>query len=253
MHRKALSLPSFVLIFLGIVFFGTIYSTAHADSASDAVIQSQIDAHNQQITSIQNEIAAYQAQLTQLGSQKQSLQTSLTSIDVNRKKTAAQIAVIQNQIASATLALKALGGQIVAKQSEISLDKQALAQSIRQIANSDQLLVIPTLFASDNFVDAWREIDTQMQLGEALQSHMHNLTHVTAQLADQQAQVDSTKNQLSTFNQSLVTQKGALDATAQAKTELLQQTKSQQTKHSLHKRKLSRKNSKANSLVCRTV
>ena len=230
MHRKALSLPSFVLVFVVLVILGTTSkSIAYADATSDAAIQSQIDAHNQQITSIQNEIAGYQKQLTQLSSQKQSLQTSLTSIDVNRKKTAAQITVIQNEIASATLALQALGGQITAKQSEISLDKQALAQSLRQIATSDQAPVIPTLFASDNFIDAWKEIDTQVQLGEALQAHMQGLATVTAQLTDQQAQVGTTQNQLLTFNKSLVTQKGALDANAQAKTQLLNQTKSQQS------------------------
>ncbi len=203
--------------------------SVHADATNDAAIQSQIDAHNQQISSLQNEIAGYQKQLTQLGTQKQTLQSSLTSIDVSRQKTSAQITVIQNQIAAANLALQKLGGQITAKQAEINLDKQALAASLRLIAAADQNSFVPTLFASDNFVDAWKAVDTQVQLNEALQSHTHVLASATTQLADQQNQVSSTKDQLSTFDKGLVIQKGALDANAQAKQQLLAQTKSQQT------------------------
>jgi murein DD-endopeptidase MepM/ murein hydrolase activator NlpD len=213
----------FSIFFLGNTF-------AHAQTTADtSAVQAQIDAHNQQISALDAEIAGYQKQLTALSSQKQTLQSSLKSIDVNRQKTTAQITVIQNQIAAATLALQQLGGQITAKQAEINLDKQALAASIRQIANADENSFLPTLLASDNFVDVWNAVDTQVQLNEALQNHVQDLASATTQLADQQNQVSSTKTQLSTFNQGLVVQKGSLDANAQAKQQLIAQTASQQT------------------------
>lgn len=218
-----------VILFASLSANFFISPVVHAQTTDTSGIQAQIDSHNQQITSLQNEISGYQKQLTVLGSQKQTLQTSLSSIDLTRQKTSAQITVIQNQIAAASLALQKLGGQITAKQSEIDLDKQALASSLRMIANADQASFIPTLFASDNFVDAWKSVDTQVQLNEALQSHVQDLSSATTQLADQQNQVSSTKSQLSTFDKGLVVQKGALDATAQAKQQLLAQTKSQQT------------------------
>jgi murein DD-endopeptidase MepM/ murein hydrolase activator NlpD len=217
-----------IALLFGIFFFG--FTFAHADTTADtSAVQAQIDAHNQQINSLEAEIAGYQKQLTTLGSQKQTLQSSLKSIDVNRQKTSAQITVIQNQIAAATLALQQLGGQITAKQAEINLDKQALSASIRQIANSDENSFLPTLLASDNFVDVWNTVDSQVQLNEALQNHVQDLASATTQLADQQNQVSSTKTQLSTFNQGLVVQKGSLDANAQAKQQLIAQTASQQT------------------------
>jgi murein DD-endopeptidase MepM/ murein hydrolase activator NlpD len=208
---------------------GTASSIVHADAAAD--LQSQITAHNTQISSLQAEIAGYQTQLDTLSTQKQTLQSSLKTIDVTRTKTSAQITEIQDQIAAANLNLQKLGGLITSKQQEIDDNKASLADSIRSIDNTDQTPFIATLFTSSDFLDVWRDVDAQIQLGEALQANMSQLSSATQQLAGQQTQVSSTKDQLTTFNSSLVTQKGALDATAQAKAQLIAQTASKQSNY----------------------
>ena len=215
-----------VLVLVLITGFSVHIPIAHAD---DAAIQAEIDAHNKQISALQAEIAAYQKEADALGSQKQTLQSSLKTIDLNRQKTSTQISVIENQIGAAQLALQKLGGQITAKQAQINIDKQTLAASLRQIASTDRNSFIPTLLAADNFIEAWKKVDTQEQLNEALQAHVASLSSDTAILADQQNQVGNTKNQLTSYDKSLVTQKGALDANAQAKQQLIAQTSSKQS------------------------
>jgi murein DD-endopeptidase MepM/ murein hydrolase activator NlpD len=205
--------------------------TASAQTAANSDIQSQISTQSQQITALQAEIAGYQKQLDTLGSQKQTLQSSLKSIDVTRQKTSAQISLIENQIAAANAQLQSLGGLIVTKQQQIATDKEAVAESIRTINNSDQIPFIATLFSSQSLVDVWKDVDAQVQLSEALNSDVQDLSSATTQLAGQQQQVSSTKDQLSSYSQSLVTQKGALDATAQAKQQLIAQTSSKQTSY----------------------
>ncbi len=202
---------------------------AHADAAAD--LQAQIDAHNQQISSVQAEIASYQRQLAAVSSKKQTLQTSLKSIDLTRQKTASEISVLQNQIAAANLNLQKLGSMISTKQQEISSDKFTLATSLRSIDSADKTPLLAILFASNNLLDTWNQVDTQMQLNEALQAHVKSLASATQQLSSQKVQVGDTKNQLSVANQGLVVQKGALDATAQAKQQLIAQTSSQQSKY----------------------
>jgi murein DD-endopeptidase MepM/ murein hydrolase activator NlpD len=226
MKRFVLSSVFFLLIFFSA--FG-IRTFVRADAASD--LQAQIDAHNSQITSLQSEIAGYQKQLDAISTQKQTLQSSLKSIAVTQQKTATQIAEIQQQIATANLNLQKLGGLITTKQQQIATDKQTLASSIRDIDSADQTPFVATLFTSEDFLDVWKDVDAQIQLNEALQSNVQDLSSATVQLASQQTQVSSTKNQLTSDNTNLVTQNGSLAATAAAKKQLLAETSSKQSSY----------------------
>lgn len=209
--------------FLALVLFAPI---AHAD---DAAIQAQINAHNQQISSLQTEIAGYQKQLNTLSGQKQTLQSQLKQLQLSQQKTAAQLKITQEQEAAANLNLQKLGVQITNKMMAISLDKQALAASLRQINSTETVPFIATLFSSDTLVDAWKEVDSQLQLNNAIQSRVQVLASDTEQLGQQQTQVTGTKQQLVKLDTTLTTQKGQIAATAATKTELLAQTKSQET------------------------
>jgi murein DD-endopeptidase MepM/ murein hydrolase activator NlpD len=216
---------------LAVILFAlfSVSTLVHADATS--TVEAEIDAHNQQISSLQTEIAGYQKQLDTISTQKQTLQTSLKSIAITQTKTVAQISQIQDQIATANLNLQKLGGLIQTKQQQIDADKQELASSLRDIDNTDQTPLLATLFTSDNFIDAWKDVDSEIQLDEALQSNEQSLSSDTVQLAGQQTQVSTTKDQLTTDNTSLVTQNGSLAATAAAKKELLAETSSKQSSY----------------------
>lgn len=202
------------------------FSIAHAD---DAAVQAQIDAHNKQISALQAEIAGYQTQLNTLGGQKQTLQSQLKQLQLSQEKTAAQLKITQEQEAAANLNLQKLGVQITTKQQAINLDKQTVAASLRQINTTETVPFIATLFSSDSLVSAWQTVDTQLQLNEAIQSHVLALAADTEQLGQQQAQVSTTKTQLVGLDKTLTTQKGQIAATAATKTQLLAQTKSKES------------------------
>jgi murein DD-endopeptidase MepM/ murein hydrolase activator NlpD len=204
------------------------FSLAHADNAD---VQAQIDAHNQKITQLQSEIAGYQTQLNTLGGKKQTLQSALKQLELSRAKTAAQLVITENQVAAANLSLQKLGTQINTKEQAINLQRQELASSLRQIATTDTTPFIATLLSTDTLVGAWKTADTQMQLNEAIQSHVQQLTSATVQLNDQKNQVSGTKKDLVTLGTTLTTQKGAIEATAATKQQLLAQTKSQESSY----------------------
>ncbi len=203
-------------------------SIVHAQTAQNSDVQSQINTQSQQISALQAEIAGYEKQLGALSTQKQTLQSSLKSIDVTRQKTAAQISVIEDEISSANAQLQSLGGLIATKQQQIATDKEVLSESIRTINNSDQTPLIASIFSSQNFLAVWKDVNDQIQLSEALKADMQTLSSATIALAGQQAEVGTTKDKLSGYSKNLVTQKGALDATAQAKQQLITQTNSKQ-------------------------
>lgn len=199
--------------------------------AQSTDVQAQIDAHNQQIQALQSEISGYQVQLNKLGGQKQTLQSALKQLELSRAKTTAELNVTENQVAAANLSLQKLGVQITTKQQAIDLEKQALASSLRQIATTDNTPFITQFFSNDTLVGVWKSVDTQVQLNEGIQSHTQDLASQTVQLNDTKNQVEGTKQQLVTLGTNLTTQKGAIEANAASKAELLAQTKSQESSY----------------------
>ncbi len=231
MKRASIFFSLFSFILLSTCAVLTKPATSHADTApvDNAAVQAQIEAHNQQISQIQKDIDAYQKQLTQLGSQKQTLQTSIKSIDVVKQKTQTQLTQTQSKIQLTQLQLSQLQNQVYTKQQAIDLEKNTVAQSLRQIRANDEMPPLAMIFASDTFTDALTEVGNQTQFTEALKQHTDELSSVQQQLATTQTQVASTKDQLTQNSKDLQTQQGQLTAAELAKQELLKQTKSQES------------------------
>lgn len=203
-----------------------------ADTSGDtSAIQSQIDAHNQQIADLEKQISQYQQQLNTLGAQHQTLQTAIKSIDVSRQQTQTQIQVTQNKVAASNLKLQELSGQITQTQYQIQLDKQSIAQSIRDVNISDQDTLIERILAADNLADAWSDADAALSVSDALRANANNLAGVTQQLATQKQDVSSTHDQLAQLDSQLTTQQKQLDVNKAEKAKLLTQTKSQESSY----------------------
>jgi murein DD-endopeptidase MepM/ murein hydrolase activator NlpD len=205
------------------------HSVGAQTTAAD--IQSQIDAHNQQLADLQKEIAAYQTQLNTLGGQHQTLQTAIKTIDVSRQQTATQIKVTQNKVEASNLRLQELSGQISQKQYEIALDKKSVSQSLRDLAIADNDTMIEHVFAATSLSEAWSAADTALSINDALRANASTLSGVTQQLGVQKADVSATHDQLAQLDTQLSTQQQQLNAAKAAKDALLKQTKSQESSY----------------------
>lgn len=203
----------------------------HAQTSDTSGIQSQIDAHNQQISDLQKQIAQYQQQLNTLGAQHQTLQTAIKSIDISRQQTSTQIQVTQNKMAASNLKLQELSGQITQTQYQIQLDKQSIAQSIRDVNDADQDTMIERIFAAGSIADAWTAADAALSVNDALRANADNLSGVTRQLASQKQDVSATHDQLSQLDTQLTTQQHQLDVNKAAKNQLLSQTKNKESSY----------------------
>lgn len=226
MQARFFVIASFLLA-LSLTVVGQIPPVAHAQTTAE--IQQQIADHNKKIADLDAEIATYQKQLNTLGSQHQTLATSIQSLDTTRKQLTTKIKSLQNQIATLALELRQLSGQIATKEQSIDLNKRAVAQSLRDIASSDQSSIVEQVFSSDNLTDAWAAVDANITLNQALRDHTNELAQVKQELTTQQAAVSQTQQKLVSVTTDLGTQKKAVDVTVTEKNKLLTQTKSQES------------------------
>ena len=218
-------------VLLGVLLTqGTTAPYAHADASTDA-IQAQINAHNQQIQALDGEIAQYQKQLAALNSQHATLSTTIQSLTAQRNKITAEIKTTQNKIATENLIIQQLTVEISSKQRNIDSDRRAMSESLRDIQAAEGQSLVEQLLSSDTLADAWSTIDTTAAFNVALRHHASDLATVKSALQNQQAQVASTTKQLTMLTDSLQTQQGSLDATAKTKSDLLSQTKAQESQY----------------------
>lgn len=220
-----------ILVALCLVVIVSIDPTQHAFAQSTSDVQSQIDQHNAAITELNSEIAAYQKQLDVLGGQKQTLTTAIKTIDVSRAQTTTQVQVTQNKLGATDLQLTQIKGDISTKQQQISLDKNTVAEQIRNLQVGDQSSIIEQLFSADSLGDAWTNIDNTVSVTDALRTQANVLSGDTVALTGQEMTAAQTRTKLAQLQTQLVVQQKQLDATKAAKAALLTQTNSQESSY----------------------
>ena len=221
------------LFFLSILLVGILSFVPHSVmpvfAQTTDQIQQQISDHNKKIADLEAEISKYQIQLNALGSQHVTLATNIKSLDIRRKQLQVKIQSLQQQIGSLGLELRQLGNQIAQKQTSINLNKRTLAKSLRDIAQTDNGSVVEQVFSAEDASTAWKAVDANITLNNALRDQTSTLSRIKQDLTDQQTQVSKTQAKLVSVTTDLGTQKKAVDVTVQQKSVLLAQTKNQES------------------------
>lgn len=226
MKRIGVPLALFIL-FAGLTL-GTSQS-AFAQSAAD--IQAQIDANTAQVRALEAEIAAFQKELDALGQKKNTLQSTISSLTLSQKQLASQIKVTESKIASANLRIKELTNSIGDKEEVIKMDQDAIAKSLRSIAEGEQESLVTQLISSNTLGEAWQAADEAVLFNRALTEDVAELRVVRKTLSEDRDQVTATRANLVALQRQLTLQKRSVDASKTAQQQLLTQTKNQESNY----------------------
>ncbi len=198
-----------------------------AESASD--LQQQIDQQTAQIAQLDKEIAQYQAELDAIGTKKKTLQNDLSQLNLLLKKSAASITATKSKISSTQLQIKQLSQGIAVKQDSINTDAAGLAESFRQLYQSDTASLIVQVLSSKDFSAIWREVDSHKSLETAVSAQMTQLSAEKQSLTDVKKKTEEKRAELLSQQNTLLAQQGSLNAQKKAQADLLAQTKSQES------------------------
>jgi len=233
--KKCLTVRAIVLvvaIILAVAIRGLSVARAAATSTaavSSSSLQQQIDANNEQIVQLNQQIATYQAELQQVGADKKTLQAAINALDLQRSKVKTQVAVTEQQINITQLQIKQLGGEITDTQQTIVKDQTALGEYLRILQKADdQPLIVQTL-SSGSLVGMWSDINATLQMQDAIQNNMQALRGQESSLADSESSSKQKQQTLTSQQQSLASQQQSLTATEQSKSQLLTETKAQES------------------------
>ncbi len=232
-HKYAI-LHRFAWIAMLIIFLVAVVGyvpKALADTTSNAALQSQIDANNQQISDLNKKIAEYQVQLQKVGADKKTLQAAINSLTLQRSKVETQIAVTQRQIDTTEVEIKQLGSDIASTQQTIVKSQTALAEYFRDFQKADSEPLIGQVLSAGSISDAWDDVYAISQIQVAIADKMNTLQIQKGKLSYSQSASKQKKDTLTEQKQSLTAQQQTLMATKKSKDELLAETKAQESKY----------------------
>ena len=192
-------------------------------------LQQQINEHNAQIAALDKEIAQYQAQLDAIGTKKKTLQNTLSQLDLLIKKATASINATKKKISTTQLEIQQLAQGIASKQVSIDTDQAGLKESLRRLSESEIQPLAIRILSSGAISDAWTDIDAAQTLQSAIRDQIDRLSAEKQSLADTKTATEQKKVQLIKQQNTLIAQQGSLTATKKAQSELLAQTKSQES------------------------
>lgn len=192
-------------------------------------LQQQIADHNRQVAELDAEIAQYEAQLAAASSKKQTLQSTLDQLNISRKKITASINATKNRIATTELEIKQLSQGIAVKEHSISKDEAGLAETLRILDESETEPLAIRLLSREDIAAIWADIDAMAKMQEAVRKNITELVDQKKSLTQIKTTAEGKRADLVKQQKTLVAQQGSLDATRKAQSELLAQTKSQES------------------------
>lgn len=216
-------------IMAALVVISMLLAPRFAWGQSATEIRAEIAEHNAQIEQLNKEIAVYEKELQVVGAKKQTLQSTLSQLDLQRKKLSASISLTRNKIGTLELEIVSLSDNISDKEGSIQVEEEGLAQTIRNLYETDKRSLAMAVLASEDLNEVWSDIDANYTLQEATRDHIAELAQQKTSLTETKTETEQKQAQLVKERNNLVAEQGSLDATRAAQNELLAETKSEES------------------------
>lgn len=194
-------------------------------------IQSQIEDSNDKIKQLDDDIEKFEKELQAVGAQKQSLQSKIDGLNISIKKTNASISKTKEQISRTQLEIQQLSSDIGDKEERIVEDTKALMESLRRMDQGERVPMVVGLLSSGSLSDVWKQAEAHIMLQEAVHDNIRQLEEEKTSLEDTKARTEKKKSQLVIEQSQLITEQGSLNAVKKSQSELLSQTKAQESNY----------------------
>ncbi|MBL4644405.1 MAG: peptidoglycan DD-metalloendopeptidase family protein [Candidatus Pacebacteria bacterium] len=213
-------------LFLFLILFA-IPLIGYAQSADE--IRERINNQQDEFTDIETEIKKYEVQLTQVGREKQTLQGAVYELDVSRNKVNASISLAQRKINNTSATLGELETDIETKETLISQNQLALAQTIRRMNERESDSFVEIILNSKDISNVWNDIETLQQFQVVVRSEVDVLSVQKDDLEDARDKKQIEQGILVNQKTELSTQQRSLDINRRAKNNLLKETKNRES------------------------
>lgn len=194
-------------------------------------LRNKIAERNVAIAALEQEIADYQKQIETTGKEAGTLQNAIKNIDLERKKLSAEIRLTENRITAVNLRLEELADAIGVKQGRIGDSEEALAEAIRNLADTEKRTLVEVLLSGATLSSVWGTVDDLERFQEKIREDLTATRQLKAELEDTQSETKVNREKLVSLREDLTDKNQLLAQNKTAKSALLSATKSKEAEY----------------------
>jgi murein DD-endopeptidase MepM/ murein hydrolase activator NlpD len=223
--------PINVAILYGFAILALIYPASHVSAQSTSQPQTQTSSQSESDQQLEAEIAQLQIQLDAASNQAQTLQSAIQALNLNVKKITTSITLTNNEIIQANAEIKNLSNSIATTTVGMTQATSAVATSLRELNELDAQPLFVTLLANGTLSSFFDEMESLSVVQASLQQKTQELSYVKTGLENNKSAVEAQRATLAALQQNLNEQRQGLIIARASQTELLQQTKDQESNY----------------------
>ncbi|KKQ35221.1 MAG: Peptidase, M23/M37 family [Candidatus Nomurabacteria bacterium GW2011_GWB1_37_5] len=217
----------FCFLVLVLSCFGVFMS--YAQTADD--LRNKIGDRNIEIQKLEEEINTFNKQIDALGKESNTLSRTIKELDLNKKKLSTDIKVTENKISLKNLQIQDLSTNIDSKEGRITVNRSALAQSIKKINEIGLDSTFEVILSQNRFTDVWNQVEELKAVDTEIQTKIGELREIKKGLENDRDIAEEAKNELLELKSQLDDQKKLIDQNISEKNTLLKQTKNQESNY----------------------
>jgi murein DD-endopeptidase MepM/ murein hydrolase activator NlpD len=206
-------------------------ATQEVPSSRAEELKQHISSRADEIKKLESDIALYQVQLEHVGNQKKTLQSAIQTLDLTRAKLGKDTQLTQKKIERGNAVINDLSQNIRQQEERIKKNKQLIADSIYQIAQTDSDTLLEIMLNNNSISNFFQDVDELSRMQIAIRNSIKSLESLKKDLGQKRTSQQIEQKQLSMLNSQLTDQKAIADQNKREQTSLLKETKNQESNY----------------------
>ncbi|MFA4890011.1 MAG: peptidoglycan DD-metalloendopeptidase family protein [Candidatus Paceibacterota bacterium] len=194
-------------------------------------LRQKINEDNKKMAEIEKEIQQYENEISKATSESKTLKNQIYQLELNRKKIASEINLTQQQIQAATLNIQSLDMEIQQKIDKISKRKDTLAETVRNINETESASIVEIVLSEENFSEFFNNLENVQSFQKEINVNLKELRYLKEALEEKKSEKEIEKNKLGQFKSRLVDQKTLVEINKTDKNKLLTTTKNKESNY----------------------
>lgn len=194
-------------------------------------VKEQIKQTNEQILKIEKEIAALSKQIAETAEEKKSLSNAIKELTLKKNQLVKERESIQKKINATGLIIENIEMDIGEKEKSLSLSRQALSNSIRNLHQSDNTLLIEKLLSGERLSDFSRKYNNMLSLNQEVKNRIYEILDKKEKLLASKNEKEAERQNLNNLKRNLTEQEKVIASNQQEKNGLLKETQNKESNY----------------------
>lgn len=218
-----------ILLTLIVIILGFMPGVSVALTATE--VKEQIKKTNDQITKIEKEIALLSKQIAETAQEKNTLANTIKELNLKKNQLIKERDSIQKKINATGLIIENINNDIGEKEKSLSLSRLALANSIRNLYQSDNTLLIEKLLSGEKLSDFSRKYNDILSLNQEVKNKIYEILDKKEKLLASKNEKEAEKQNLNNLKRNLTEQEKVISSNQQEKNILLKETQNKESNY----------------------